>query len=309
MTSLENQITLAFNTVNDTRFHVFVVPEFYFMNGNRGEDSIRWYTRDERDQVIAGLKQHSKRYPRFLLAGGTICWAETTGGMVRRVQWNIYNEAPVCYNGKLLKSHRKRSAGGEALASDTLRLYAARKGSIDRRVTKRIDDAEDGTAQYQTADELGSLEHLANLTGTHKGVVLRNGSHSAPGIRAAFEHYDPRIHYKPGHGDGSFNIPGTNFNGGIEICQEHNGSNGRGELQATSALGETNFHILTSNSVTYREGHENIANPGYFIHCDTQTDPLVIERGNGGKVRIPEDQWQNVHDKLHVLNLPMPPGL
>ena len=99
--------------------------------------------------------------------------------------------------------------------------------------------------------------------------------------------------------------------GGVEVCQEHNGPGqaGRGTLQANSARGPTNFHILTSNSVSHRDGYENLLNPGYFVHCDTANAPKVVRLQGTARSTVPAAQWVNIHATLSVLELPMPVGL
>jgi hypothetical protein len=298
---LFNQITMAFRTTGNG-FRIFVCAEFFFMNANRGEDDIRWYTKKQKIETVEGLKSLSRGYRGILLVGGTICWAESRKKPFSKTEWRVYNEAPVCYNGNLLELYRKRLPGGEVMNSDALRIYRNRKGNIDRTFTARIADSDDGLPQYAEQSDTRSLDALSS----HVGAKIKKGTeYEAPGVQSAYEQYADRIDFIQGTDEGSFRIPGTGFTGGVEICQEQNSAT----LKKTSALGPTNFHLLTSNSVSPTNGNENIADPGYFVHADTSCEPLVVHHIGGVATTVPRTDWTDLTDKLHILNLPMPANL
>ena len=126
---LFNQISMAFRTTGNG-FRIFMCSEFFFMNANRGEDDVRWYTKKQKTEVIEALKSLSRRYRGILLVGGTICWAESSKKPFSKTDWRVYNEAPVCYNGHLLKLYRKRLPGGEVIIFFLLRLDECIQGNI-----------------------------------------------------------------------------------------------------------------------------------------------------------------------------------
>ncbi len=306
---LNTQVSLVKATTSPA-FIVFVAAEFLFMHANRGQDDVRWYSPAERDEALAGLASSSRRFGRLLLAGGSICWARTSKPTRGKCQWEVLNEAPVHYNGQQLVLHNKRLAGGEVLGDDAIRLYLQRRGAID--LTQYIVDttAPVGVKRYVTTQRTGSPSAYSDAA--NSTVRMGPGGTpvpAAPGIKQAHDRYVNRITHVKGTGEGSFDVPGSAFTGGIEVCQEHNGTGGQGTLQATSSRGAVNFHLLTSNSVSYVRGHEHLADPGFFLHCDTQGDPMLLCRSGGATTAVPATQWQEIHPELSVTSLPMPAGL
>ena len=309
--ALNTQVALVIAQTTPS-FIVFVAAEFIFMHANRAGDGLRWYTPSEKTSAMKALAASSRQFRRLLLAGGTICWARKQPHLFGKTEWNVRNDAPVHYNGQRLAVYGKRFGGGEVLEEDSLRLYRQRRGQFDLDTYVRDADGPGGARVYsrvQAAGDLGSI--VRNRDNTVRMGPGGTDVPAAPGIRAAYERYADRVRFRPGTNDGSFAIPGGNFTGGVEVCQEHNGPGqaGRGTLQANSARGPTNFHILTSNSVSHRDGYENLLNPGYFVHCDTANAPKVVRLQGTARSTVPAAQWVNIHDTLSVLELPMPVGL
>jgi len=273
--ALNTQIALVVAQTTPS-FIVFVATEFIFMHANAADDCLRWYTPAEKTATMKALAASSRRFRRLLLAGGTICWARKQPHLFGKTEWNIRNDAPVHYNGQRLAMYGKRFNGGEVLDEDTLRLYRRRRGQLDLDTYVRDADGPDGERVYNRVQLTGTLGSIVgNRLNSVRMGADRIETPAAPGVRAAFDRYADRVRFTPGASDASFAIPGGNFTGGVEICQEHNGPGqaGRGTLQANSARGPTNFHILTSNTVSHRDGYENLVSPGYFVHCDPGQAP------------------------------------
>jgi hypothetical protein len=294
--SLRDQIDLAFQHKPASDLRIFAVAEFYFMNANKGESGIRWYTKSEKDTVVNGLLALSRSHGGILLVGGTVCWAETKKKvrLSKRTHWHVYNEAPVAYNGVLLNMHRKRYGGGETGGSDNLRLYQARRGNIDRTVTVRAQqDNPDGTARYEQRTDDRPLDDIHTLSGS----TIKGGTEAAaPGIKAASERYEDRIHFESGTGSGGFRLADLNLTGGVEVCQDHNQ-----EVLKTTLPQPCNLHILVSNTVGYKESSVYLANPGLFVHCDPGNKARAV-LNNGALVEVDDGQWHTAN-KLALLTV------
>lgn len=295
--ALGDQIDVAFGGKPPGDLRIFVVAEFYFMNNNGGESDIRWYTKAEKDTVVTQLQALSRKHSGILLVGGTICWAETRKKwkLSKKKNWYVYNEAPVIYNGQTLNMYGKHLGGGEVSASDNLRLYQARRGTIDRTINIRsAQDNTDGSAKYEQQQRTGTLDEIHSL----KGQTINKGTLAvAPGIDTAYERYQDRIHFKPGSKSGEFKLSDLNLTGGVEICQEHN----QQILQNTMAQAG-NLHILTSNSVGYNQASVHLDNPGLFIHCDPlQKARAVINNGN--VTDVADTDWDDCNGTLAQVTL------
>lgn len=308
LNNLRNMITLAFRQVT-ADVHVFVGTEFYFCNANIGESGIRWYTEDERNEVLRGLADISRMKSRFLLVGGSICWYKTRKSLFGPRRFEIFNETPVYYNGTQLKLHRKRVPGGEKVAHDTLRVAEALGEVLDRMITTKSFSA-DNQPFWRTTKHLGTLEQLVGERNSTYRTPEDERKSSMPDIGRLFDKYDTRIDYIAGTGEGSFSLPNSTFTGGVEVCMEHS----MGTFEQTSALGATNFHIVTANTVTCHASergqtdHTNIADPGIFIHCSAgDAWPTVVTKTGGA--RTLENGWLDVADLCKVIEVPMPPGL
>jgi hypothetical protein len=292
-------------------FIVFVAAEFIFSHANRNAETLRWYTPKERKAALKALAAASRAFNRLLLVGGTICWAEEVSHSRAKSEWLVRNETPVFYAGQPLTNYGKRFYGGEVYAEDHLRLYKKRRGDFSLDMFVAADTGDTGERRYDLAQATGNMSTLASEA---LRTIRGNGNErlpAAPGIKAAVERYKDRVRFEPGASEASFDIPGGNFTGGVEICQEHNGpgQSGRGTLQANSGRGPTNFHILTSNSVSHRPGHENLRSPGYFVHCDTACEPVLVELQGTRKTTTQGDRWRQLSHDLQVLEVDMPGGL
>ncbi len=295
--SLGDQIDVAFSGKTPGDLRIFVIAEFYFMNNNSGEASIRWYTKDEKKTVVTSLQAFSRRHGGILLVGGTICWAETKKKwkLNRKKNWYVYNESPVIYNGILLNMYGKHLGGGEVSASDNLRLYKARRGDFDRTINVRSeDDNPDGTAKYEQRIDQSPVDQIYSL----KGQKLNKGMLAvAPGVDTAYERYEDRIHFKPGTTSGAFKLADLNLTGGVEVCQEHN----QAILKSTTPLAR-NLHILTSNSVGYVPTSVHLANPGLFVHCDTKQKARAVT--NLGVLKeVDDNAWDDCNAELARLSI------
>lgn len=294
--ALGDQVRAAFDSKPLPDLRIFMVAEFYFMNADRGQGGIRWYSKADKDAVVSGLLGMSKDHGGVLIVGGSVCWADCTTRrtLSKRTIWNVYNEAPVTYKGQLLAMHRKHFGGGEAGASDNLRLFEARRGAIDRTVTVRKDDNLDGTARYEQITETKPLDELSAL---HTTMIKKGTELAAPAFKEAFDRYDNRIRFTGGTGSGAFHLSDLNLAGGVEICQDHNLS-----VLKKSVPNPCDLHLLTSNTVSYAPASVHLAKNGLFVHCDPQNKPLAVIN-NGSLSAIDDTQWDQSRGALAVVNV------
>ncbi|HEL3809046.1 TPA: hypothetical protein UMT89_000357 [Stenotrophomonas maltophilia] len=303
---LRNHLTQIVNETVPT-FMVFIAAEFLFMHGRSTESSVRWYSPTEINDVLSGLEEISRAFPRTLLVGGTVCWAQAIDPLFGRTEWHVRNQTPVYYSGMRLVRYGKRPAGAEILAEDALRRHCQRRSSLDRTlyVPGSVDE-KDGR-KYESEIAIGSMGYLAGLAKCTVCMGSRGADvPAASGVRKAVKNYAERCRFVLGREEPSFAIPGGSFTAGVEVCQEHN----KEMLIVNSALRRTNFHLLVSSTVTSKAASENLRAPGYFTHAKAGCSPGLVHLDDDG-IRHPNEAcyWRESEPRLHYTNLKMPKGL
>lgn len=91
-------------------FYIFTAPEYYFVkSATAAKGRTVWvlYTAAEKDQIFEELRALSGKYPRFLLAPGTLAWSRPRAKPQGARTLDGWSTAPIFYQGKLKHEYDK----------------------------------------------------------------------------------------------------------------------------------------------------------------------------------------------------------
>jgi hypothetical protein len=241
---LEERMALAadaFETANaagDT-LPVFMGPEWFF----RRAEGV--YSEAERDEIIEALKAMSRKsFGGLLMVPGTIFWGNQEGSSTGSSRWEVFNCAPVIYDGE-----------------EVLRCYKLCENDI-----RRVEDREKRWGMYNPVTTAGVALGAIPMPSTYEEL------RSVPPVfnRANVERYAAGLRYQgPGsvpHGN-LFTVEGIRF--AIDVCRDH----GQGILAMRYANDEpepepVDVHLTVSSGMEIQPQCVVAREGGYFAICD-----------------------------------------
>lgn len=255
---------------------IFVAPEYYFAeqapDGAHKYGDQRHLSSDQKNLLLAELKNYSEANPGVVFIPGTIAWQKTLNR-----EWYSFSTNPLTRQQKAIQALKAYPTLVGIAINDQLSGSSAGRNALTTNEKLTQVGETNGLPTAPTASYIGRNTAYVFLDGeilckyNKKGdfhEVLTNGQ---------------TVHI-PGSKDGRFDIKTTNtrhrsIRCGIEICLDHVYKTA---ARDTPHYGEPDIHIITSASVREREASLTTKKSGYLIHaCSDSSNSCVKQRQVG----------------------------
>jgi hypothetical protein len=216
---------------------IFMVPEFFFRNGNDP------YTKNEFYSLIDYWKVMSRKYPNWLFVPGSVWWGDRVTAEGRQAMV-VHNSVCVVNNGTLVHAYLKQ------LPSRLDGLLGAESG------------------QFWDGDGTGALEP-DNFTDRIRRLTAESMKRRVgPNLLKAYN--DLRVRMRNSRLDSSlFTYGGLQF--GIEVCLDHNLEFLKKELENRRNL---DVHMVVACGMRRYPQNVMARNGGVFLRIDGHIRPL-----------------------------------